>query len=368
MISKKFTFLSVGNQASFLGNIRTVVDSAYCGAEYGWTIDRYNSGDDGELLIHSGGVYGNQNLYYSIKLRNPTSGCSHIHICGQTGYDGGAGYDAQPGKFTLNAQGLPDAWDGISSAHPANFLKSPTTKQIIFVNKQFIMVFWKEDVVKMNPPGTAYSVWKRFFIGALDSLFPETETLLNWVDETCVSPRGWTSSMFMGGHKHLSYNTNTLPSPTTGLLWKQPYDSFPVNKDLFWGNLAIPSNFTRLVSTINHFDQHVYYVHSSNPSMHHYASRDISSYRLGGSYTDSTRYNISVVKHFLHRPVMMLFEYLDAENVFFHPIGYLPYQAVRTVNLLAGDDVISYGTRNFSVYPDMRDGVNFGCALEFIEG
>ena len=47
MISKKFTFVNVANQATFLGNIKTVVDSGYCGSEYGWTIDSYTSGDDG---------------------------------------------------------------------------------------------------------------------------------------------------------------------------------------------------------------------------------------------------------------------------------------------------------------------------------
>ena len=117
MISKKYTFLNVGNQASFLGNIRTVVDKAYCGNDYGWDIDRYVSGNDGELLLHSNGVYGNQNLYYSIKLRVPDSGTSHIHLCGQTGYDGGANYDTQPGKFTVNTAGLASQWNGSSDTH-----------------------------------------------------------------------------------------------------------------------------------------------------------------------------------------------------------------------------------------------------------
>lgn len=372
MISKKFTFLNVGNQASFLGNIKTVVDAAYCGAEYGWAIDRYSSGDDGELLLHSTGVYGNQSLYYSIKLRNPNSGCSHIHLCGQTGFTEGASYNAQPNKYTVNVAGLPDSWDGSADSHPANFVRSPITKQVIFVNKQFIMVFWKEDTVILSPPGTAYPMWKRFFIGAMDSFFPETETLLNWVDEVCAARRGWTSSMFVGGHKHLPfYSSNswpTRPKPTTGLLWKQPYDAVSVNKELYWSSESW-SNPMRWFSTINHYDNYCYYNYSSSSSTHQYTSRDVGAWRnSGGSYTDSTRFNVSVIKHFLHRPVVFFYEYKDAENIFCHPLCYLPYQAVRMKNQLKGDDVISYGTRNFSVYPDCRDGVEFGCALEFIEG
>lgn len=369
MISKKYTFLNVGNQASFLGNIRTVVDAANAGVDYGWIIDRYDSGDSGELLLHSGGVYGNQNLFYSIKLRNPTNGCSHIHLCGQTGYDSGQGYDAQPGKFTVNVAGLPGAWDGSSDAHPANFIRSPVTKQVIFVNKQFIMVFWREDVTILTPPGTTYPMWKRFFIGAMDSFFPETELYLNWVDEVCAARRGWTSSMFVGGHKHIPTWNNgwyTLPKPTTGLLWKQPYDATPVNKELYWASESW-SNPMRWFSTINAYDSYVYHSTYSGP-YYNYASRDVGSWRMASGYTDSTKYNISVVKYFLHRPICMLYEYLSADNVFLHPFAYLPYLAVRMDNNLKGDDVISYGTRNFSVYPDCRDGKEYGCALEFIQG
>ncbi len=364
MISKKYTFLNVGNQASFLGNIKTSVDIANAGNDYGWIIDRYNSGDDGELLIHSLGAYGNQSLYYSIKLRNPNTGVSHIHLCGQTGYDSGSNYDAQPGKFTANTRGLPASWNGTAGNYPANFIKSPVDKQVVFVNKQFIMVFWRQDCTLMSPPGTTYPLWNRFFIGAMDSFFPTTETLLNSVDEVCWGRYGWASSMFVGGHKHLPYNTNSTTQPTTGFLWKQPYDPSPKNIDPFWAENS-PSNPIRWTSTINHYDNYHYYK-GSNP--HQYTGLDVGAYRLGGFYTDSTRFNVSVIKHFLHRPVVFFYEYLSASSIMCHPLCYLPYQAIRMYNLLKGDDVISYGTRNFSVYPDCRDGVAFGCALEFIEG
>lgn len=372
MISKKYTFLNVGNQASFLGNIRAVVDKAHCGNDYGWDIDRYVAGDDGELLLHSSGAYGNQNLYYSVKLRVPNSGTSHIHICGQTGYDSGANYDAQPGKFTVNIAGLGSSWDGSSDGHTANYIKSPVEKQVIFVNKQFIMVFWRQDCTILAPPGTTHPLWCRIFIGAMDSLFPATETFLNWVDETLWSKRGWSSSMFMGGHKHIpqwwSSGWTNLAKPTTGLLWKQPYDPSAVNKELYWASEAgFDTNTMRWMSTINHYDN--YHYSNFNSGIHYYYTRDVGGvWRRGGSYTDGTRFNVSVVKHFLHRPVVLFNQYVDPQNIFFHPIGYLPYQAVRMGNLLKGDDIISYSTKNFSVYPDCRDTSAFGCALEFIEG
>jgi hypothetical protein len=368
MISKKYTFLNVGNQASFLGNIKNAVDITNAGVDYGWTVDRYVSGDDGELLVHSNGAYGNQNLYYSIKLRVPDSGVSNIHLCGQTGYNSGSNYDAQPGKFTMNATGLGSQWNGSDNNYPSNYVKSPVSKQVVFVNKQFIMVFWRQDVTLLSPPGNTYPLWCRLFIGAMDSFFPTTETLLNWVDEVTWGRYGWTSSMFCGGQKHLPYYNGgwpTVPKPTTGLLWKQPYDASPVNKELFWPSESW-TNPMRWFSTINHYDNYCYYTYSGG---YIFYTRNVSSWRNGGGfYTDSTRFNVSVVKHFLHRPVVWFYEYLNAQNVFLHPLCYLPYKAVRMTNLLKGDDVISYGTRNFSVYPDCRDGVDFGCAIEFIEG
>ena len=372
MISKKFTFLNVGNQATFLGNIKQCMESA--GAEYAWTIDRYTPGDDGELLAHSTGAFGNQNLYYSIKLRHPNNNVSHIHLTGQTGYDSGADYNKQPGKFTLNLHTsgldvLAPSWDGAGNNYSGNYLRAPVEKQVIFVNKQFIMVFWKQEVSLLSPPGTTYPLWCRFLIGAMDGLFPETETLLNWVDEVTWGRYGWTSSMFVGGHKHLPVwngsNWPNRPYCTTGLLWKQPYDETPVNKEIYWGWESW-SNPMRWMSTINHYDNTHHHAYSGGTHM--FAGRDVGAWRMGGSYTDGTRYNVSVVKHFLHRPVVMLYEWKDAENIFFHPIAYLPYQAVRMGNVLKGDDTIAYGTRKFSVYPDCRDGVAFGCAIEYIQG
>jgi len=372
MISKKYTFLNVGNQATFLGNIHDCINAA----GEGWTVDRYVSGDDGELLAHSTGEFGNQNLYYSVKLRLPNNGVSHIHLCGQTGFDNGADYKSQPGKFTINVHssgGLAPSWDGNGGNYPANYVKCPVEKQVVFVNKQFIMVFWKQELSILSPPGTTYPLWCRFFIGAMDSLKPQTETLLNWVDEVNWGRYGWNSSMFAGGHKHLPYRHSNWgwtpqPYPTTGLLWKQPYDDVPVNKELYW-----PSEDTwggvngmRWMSTINHFDGYHYYWYAY--STHYFSTRDYNAWRHGGSYTDSTRFNVSVVKHFMHRPVVFLYQYIDVENVYLHPIAYLPYQAVRMGNILKGDDTIAYGTRKFSVYPDCRDGVNFGCAIEYTVG
>lgn len=368
MISKKYTFLNVGNQASFLGNIRTVVDVANAGVDYGWTIDRYNSGDDGEILLHSNGVYGNQNLFYSIKLRNPDSGCSHIHICGQTGYDSGAGYDVQPGRFTEESNTIAPAWNGISSTgNQGCYLKAPVTKQVIFVNKQFIYVFWKHDITRYYWADT-YPTWQSFFIGALDSFFPETELYLNWMNQTLWSDRGWYSSPFIGAYgfyPYLGYGWYSDPRPSHGLLFKQPFDTSAVNKDKFLsGTRGTLVSSPRLYSTIYYSDRGHYFWSGS----HNWGAWDINSWRIGFGYRAGTRYNVSVVKHFLHRPVMMLYESLSAEDTYHYPIGYLPYSAVRMGNLLKGDDTISYGTRNFSVYPTLREGNDFGVALEYIVG
>ena len=65
---------------------------------------------------------------------------------------------------------------------------------------------------------------------------------------------------------------------------------------------------------------------------------------------------------------MILYEQISAEEIYHYPVGYLPYNAVRMGNILKGDDTISYGTKNFSVYPTLREGNDFGVALEYIQG
>lgn len=374
MIYKKFTFLNVGNQATFLGNIKACVDVANAGAEYGWIIDDYVSGDDGLIMAHSFGQYGNQNLFYSIKLRNPNSGTSHIHLCGQTGYDGLLGYDEQPGRFTVETMGLSGGWNGISgNSTGGNYLKTPTTKQVIFVNKQNIHVFWEGEIA-LYGVGTVYPVWWHFTIGAMDSFFPETETLLNYVDETVWSDRQWHSCPFMGGWGYypINYSTNSFavyPRPTTGLLYKQPFDTVPVNKDFFTTSNAnsIPLlSYPRWYSTI-HFRDSYNYRHTSSGT-HYYGSWDYTSWRLGANYTRGLNYNTSFVKHYMNKPIVMLYEYLDAENIFQYPIAYLPYQAIYMGGRLKGDDTVSFGLRNFAVYPTFRNGNAYGYALEYIEG
>lgn len=374
MISKKYTFLNVGNQATFLGNIKESVDTSNAGLGYGWTIDNYSSGDDGLLMLHSYGAHGNQNLFYSIKLRNPSSGTSHIHICGQTGLDGSS-YDAQPGRFTVETRGLPSGWNGISTmSHLGNYLKTPTTKQVIFVNKQNIHVFW-EGEISIYGRGTVYPVWWHFTIGAMDSFFPETETVLNYVDETVWSNYGWISCNFMGGwgynpiYRSVDINQGpAFPKPITGLLYKQPFDSVPVNKDFFTvdTSLSLRSN-PRWYSTI-HYRDAFNYIRTDSQGNHDYGAWDYTTWRLGATYTRGLTYNTSFVKHFMNKPVVLLYESLDAENIFQYPIGYLPYQAIYMGPLLKGDDTVSFGTRDFAVYPTLRNGNAYGYAIEYIEG
>jgi len=373
MISKKFTFLNVGNQATFLGNIKNSIDAANIGAEYGWTIDDYVSGDDGLIMAHSHGAYGNQNLFYSMKLRNPNSGTSHIHICGQTGYNGSLGYDEQPGRFTIEPMGLTGSWNGVGdNSTGANYLKTPTTKQVIFVNKQNIHVFWEGEIPILS--GVVYPVWWHFTIGAMDSFFPESETILNYVDETVWSGRGWAAKNFMGGWGYYprQHTTNAFywyPRPVTGLLYQQPFDVAPVNKDFFTTSNAtsLPlQSSPRWYSTI-HFREQLNY-HQLSSGVYSYGTWDYTSWRLGANYTRGLNYNTSFVKHYMCKPIVILYEYLNAENIFHYPICYLPYQAIFMGSLLKGDDTVSFGTRNFAVYPTLRNGNAYGYAIEFIEG
>ena len=371
MVCKKFSFFNVGNRSTFLGNIKESIDRAgNAGTDYGWYIDEYSIGD--EIYFHSLGEFGNQNLYYSMKYRNAMDYCSHMHVCGQTGYDSGQNYDNQPGKFTQEVNGLPVAWDGSGDSHIANFLRTPVVEMHIFVCKQFIAVFWKDEVTLLSPPGTVYPVWRRMFFGAMDSFFPATETLLNWHDQTLIGRRGWKSSPFMGAQRYTCYYNGGYPTetyPSYGLLYKCPYDPSPVNKELF-NKSAYSKDYvsSRWSSTINYADGYTYYGSAGSPWYYAFTGWDYTQYRLGGDYYDSTRFNPAIVKHILHRPVVFLWQYRDAENIICYPIAYLPYQAVRMENQLKGNDVISFGVRNFSVYPTFRDGNAFGIALEFIEG
>ena len=374
-LSKKFIFTNVPNLATFLGNIRTVVDAATCGEDYAWDIDRFTPGDEGELLIHSTGLFDNQNLYYSIKLRNPLSSTAHIHLCGQTGYSAGSSYDTQPGKFTTNIAGLPSAWNGETGGAAANYVTAPVGTQVIFVNKQFIAVFWDDDrwfhVYNRIQP-----LWRRFIIGAMSGLIPEEETLLNFVDEVCVSAYDFSSSPFMGSFKHKRYanwtsgtNSGSFSTlqPTAGLLWKQPYDAVPVNKDNDISSnprATVKDANPRWQSTI-HYSEFMQRNHNRNTASN---GGYWNTHRIAGSYADCVRYNVSMVRHFLHQPIVFLYEELDSVNVFLHPIAYLPYYAVRLQNMLVANDTITYGTDTYSVFPVLKNESTFGIALKFIEG
>jgi hypothetical protein len=307
-----------------------------------------------------------------MKLRNPNSGTSHMHICGQTGYDAGLSYDAQPGRFTIESMGLAPSWNGTSgNSYISNYVKTPTTKQVIFVNKQNIHVFWEGEVSLLN--GTVYPIWWRFTIGAMDSFFPETETILNYVDETVWSDRGWISKNFIGGwgYHPVVYSTstyNTQPRPTCGLLYKQPFDAVPVNKDMFnTGSYGGLISSPRWYSTIHYRDSYNYRNYNSGTGIYEYNSWDYTSWRIGANYTRGLNYNTSFVKHYMCKPIVILYEYLNAENIFHYPIAYLPYQAIYMGPLLKGDDTVSFGTRNFAVFPS-RNGTAYGMALEYIEG
>ena len=366
-VYKKTTFTNVGNLATFLGNIKSASDINDIGATYGWTVDRYVAGNSGELLLHSNGMYGNQNLYYSVKLRNPSNECAHIHLVGQQGYAGGNSYDAQPGRYSDNSRGLPSTWYGTMSAsfsQIANFVRAPITKMVVFCNKQTIIVFWKEEITLFYP--YTYPVWKRFVIGAMDSLFPTTEQYLNYIDETPCTNLGFSSSPFMGCYKHHPYNWGVDPRPSTGFLYKQPFDGAAENKDIF------NSYNTRWGSTITSFEASLYYAYSwDGVGYYHYTNGTLYwDYRLLGFYNASTRYNQSVVKHVLHRPIVYLYEYVDSSHVYLNPIGYLPFYAVQYSGVLSSDDTISYGTRNFAVFPVFKDGhfcsTTHGMAIEYV--
>lgn len=365
LVSKKFTFENVANQATFLGNIRTVIDETVCGPEFAWIIDRFTPGNDGELLIHSNGLYDNQNLYFSIRLLAHNENTSNIHLCGQTDYSTSASYDNQPGRFTITPQGMP-------IDKQRNMIVAPTTKQIIFVNKQLINVFWQEDLYYN---GVIYPIWRRFTLGAMIGLIEEEETLLNFVNEMCASGNGWSGSPFMGNIAHsLPATTGSgsgvgrldTPRFSGGLLWKQPYDNAPLNKDTgFNGAAGNPRWFSTLHAAEDIRYSYYYLGQSFNATASFW-----NSDRLVANYNNCTRFNVSAVKHFLHRPIVFLYEEFDSVNIFVHPIGYLPYYGIRMSTMLKGDDTISYGSDNYAVFPILRDNIadGFGMAIKYIEG
>lgn len=119
---KVFTYTNVTTEKDALANIRNAAESG------GWIIDKDAIDADRELYLHSLGN-GSQKLFFSLRLLQAYDDTGKYMLCvhGNTGFNGSAAWDAQPGRFTerivdmymSNKSGRP-VWGGGSTGNQSN--------------------------------------------------------------------------------------------------------------------------------------------------------------------------------------------------------------------------------------------------------
>ena len=311
-------FNNVTDRETFLNNIRNVATAN------GWTIDKDDISANQELYLHSNGN-GNQNLYFSMKV-DYYYVADYMFIQGNTGFDANSTWDNQPGKFTS-----PNAYADNNYYRAMPYLWFPIQKQYILVNSQMILVFC--DMVSTSPILTGRVV-THFVLGAIDT-YKDSDTEGNLIITYQIAYKCLTYNGGFGGYSSDILGTrlyNNTASRDFGLLY---YSTNKFNTDL---GISV-----HIVSDCGHGD---YTIGSK-----------------GYQYTHAVQFNDWASRTSLIKPIVSI-KHTTTEDVFFYPIGELPYYACKAYPYYKAGDIITQGTRNFMVFPILEYTNEYGVAIE----
>ena len=325
-------FNNVTDRETFLNNIRNVASNN------GWTIDKDDITNNLELYLHSTGN-GNQNLYFSMKIINFNDHTQYIRICSNTGFDTNNTWDNQPGRWYETYYHHISGYDLYSSE-----ISFPITKQYILANSQLILVFFDIDTSSFY----GSSLWKHRLIlhlgiGAIDTYNGGSDTEGNYVFLYGFYRRVYGSAdnlydlytAILG-----TFNTSS-ESSSGGLLYKD------VNK--YNADLGISTHKILDLTTYNISDR-------SNNDGYSYGMR-------GYKYLHAVQFNDWASRTSLIKPIVSI-KHTTTEDVFFYPIGELPYYACKAYPYYKAGDIITQGTRHFMVFPILYYTNGNGVAIE----
>ena len=312
-------FNNVTDRETFLNNIRNVASNN------GWTIDKDDITNNQELYLHSNGN-GKQNLYFSMKVENRATvshgSISAFYICGNTGFDTNSAWDNQPGRYSDLVIGDGSGYTRISNS----YLYLPLNKQYILANSQMILIFG--DMVCVFDSNRTVG---HYYFGAIDTYN------LNDTEGNIVS--AYIEEEYNNG-----YNRS---SALFGLIDKY-------NRGRYCGLLYNSENkFTPDKLGISTF------------WIGYYKSTDTNYLRgyLGYQYNHAVQYNDWASRTSLIKPIVSIKD-TTSTDVYFYPIGELPYYACKAYPYYKAGDIITQGTRNFMVFPILYYTNGDGVAIE----
>jgi len=320
-------FNNVTDRETFLNNIRNVASNN------GWTIDKDDITNNQELYLHSTGN-GNQNLYFSMKIIPLNSDFQYIRMCGNTGFDSSQSWDNQPGKWYETYY-----YHAYSNYYTIPDIGFPITRQYIIANSQLILVFLDIDISSFYGPDLNKTrLMLHLGIGAIDTYIGSSDTEGNY--------------MFLYGDYRNNPEMNQIWSAILGTFNNGSYTSS--GGLLYKGENKYNSDLGLSIRKI---------INLQSVRINDYSS-DSDSYGIKGyHYNYAVQFNDWASRTSLIKPIVSI-KHTTTEDVFFYPIGELPYYACKAYPYYKAGDIITQGTRKFMVFPILYYTNGDGVAIE----
>lgn len=334
-IFKYYKFQNVETATQCFENLKTVAETE------GWTIDKYISGEDGELYLHSLGN-GNQSLYYSMTwfpFTNDYGDTAHaLRVYGNTGFDDTLAVNNQPGNY--NSENVTSTRHG--NPNDAMFITFPINCQYVFVNNSQILMFIDHFFNSFHMSDTFVldgRYIESFYIGSID-LYKSDDSYGN-----ILVYSGFTKYSDTEYDWHL-LGASTYYSNVCGA-YDLYYDGVKSHKN---GLLGISINICYIYCYTKSYMEGINF------------TRELHTVR-GFNYVNSINFNDFTNKAILIKPIVYIKHSVEGYDYFF-PIGELPfYASVHSPYFYVGQEV-SYGTRNFVAMTYGKYNNNYGVIIE----
>jgi len=346
-----YTFSNIQSPSQFFDNLVSVANLN------GWTIDKYVSGDEGELYLHSLGN-GNQKLYYSFQW--VYAGNNSYVVNGSNLYDirlySNLGFDS---SLTVNNQ--PGVWSSISSYNtPVKMqpIQFPVNKQYIFVNSSCLMVFSDYTLFAnlfTTITSTTFSsqrIINHIVIGSIDSYLGNSETFGNL---------HIISGQTFNVNNNVYYTSGLGGNPMSSPYYTLATDSFKFVFSIYYLN---ETKFSGYYTKLLGLSSTCYaYVLGSYKSAFKGGDYYPPNTYYGFNYDKALTFNSYTNKAVLLKPIISIKHTIAGYNYFF-PIGELPYYlSVHNPYFIAGQEIY-YGTRKFIAMPLLYYDCNYGVMIE----
>jgi len=323
-----YVFENVNDVESFLTNLKD------CASDNGWTIDKDDISNSGELYLHSNHL--GRNLYYSMKGHLKTIGdCSfyRLSLYANRGFDETKAVNEQPGQWNP----LP----GDSSGSNGEFkLFFPMRKQYVLANEQALFVFYdcykSEAIAPTGLDWTSDIFPDRLIlgmgIGGID-LYNESDTEGNFLFFDFIEIRD-------------EWGNQIIPWMESGSLGSRREEQFCL---LYGGENAVTRDKFGLSvgwQIVYQMDWNPNYITHLKPCDSHWCIWGKHGFRYGWAVVVNQSYlRLSLIK-----PIVSIYE-TDETNEYFYPIGEMPYYACKGYPYTKAGDIMQFGTRKFVAFP-----------------